>query len=143
MSLNRATIIGNVGSHPNIRTAGDQKVASFNVATTEKFKGKDGNMVESTEWHSIVIWGKLAEVAEKYVTKGTQVFVEGKIKTEKYTDKEGNEKYVTRILASSLQLLGKKEGASQQAAPAPAQKVQYKSTPIVAGEPQDDDLPFN
>ena len=143
MSVNKVILIGRCGSDANVRTVGDQKVASFNVATTEKFKGKDGNMVESTEWHSIVIWGKLAEVAEKYVTKGTQVFVEGKIKTEKYTDKDGNEKYVTRILASSLQLLGKKEGTSQQTAPAPAQKVQYKSTPIVAGEPQDDDLPFN
>ena len=144
MSVNKVILIGNVGQDANVRTVGDQKVASFNVATTEKFKGKDGNMVENTEWHSIVIWGKLAEVVEKYVTKGTQVFVEGKLKTEKYTDNSGNEKYVTRIIASSLQLLGKKEGASQQAAPAPAQKVQYKSTsPIVAGEPQDDDLPFN
>ena len=118
-------------------------MANFTVATTEKYKGKDGNMVAETEWHNVAVWGRLADVVDKYVTKGTQVYVEGKIKSEKYTDKEGNEKYATRILASSLQLLGKKEGASQQAAPAPAQKVQYKSTPIVAGDPQDDDLPFN
>ena len=143
MSVNKVILIGNVGQDANVRTVGDQKVASFNVATTEKFKGKDGNMVENTEWHNIVIWGKLAEVVEKYVTKGTQVFVEGKLKTEKYTDNSGNEKYVTRIIASSLQLLGKKEGASQQTAPAPASKVQHKSTPIPpAGDPVGDDLPF-
>ena len=138
MSLNRVMLIGRCGTDANVRTVGDQKVATFNLATSEKYKGKDGNMVESTEWHNITIWGKLAEVAEKYVTKGTQLYVEGKIKTEKYTDKEGNERFATRILASSFQLLGgKPDGA------APAQ-VRPQSTPLINGvvEPMDDDLPF-
>ena len=143
MSINKVILVGRSGSEVNVRTVGDQKVASFNLATSEKFKGKDGNMVEQTEWHSITIWGKLAEVAEKYVTKGTQLYLEGKIKTEKYTDSEGHDKYVTRIIANTMQLLG---GKSEGQSPAPAQpqpKVAYKTTPIVDDLPPDEDgLPF-
>lgn len=137
MSVNRVFLIGRVGSDVTIRTAGDQKVASFTLATSEKYKGKDGNMVENTEWHNISIWGKLAEVAEKYVTKGTQLYVEGKIKTEKY-QKDGQDKFIVRIVANSMQLLGSKP---QSDAPAAQQKVQ--STPIPdAGDDEGDDLPF-
>lgn len=146
MSLNKVLLIGNVGSDANIRTVGDRKVASFNLATTEKRKDKDGNIIQDTEWHSIVIWGNLAEVVEKYVGKGSQLYIEGRIKTEKYTDKEGNEKYVTRIYANSLQLLGGKreESAPASVAPqTPASQPKPKSTPLPpAGEPNDDDLPF-
>lgn len=139
MSINKVILIGNVGKTPEVRTVGDTKVANFTLATTEKFKDK-----EETEWHNIAIWGKLAEVVEKYVDKGTQLYVEGRIKTEKYT-KDGQERFVTRIIASSLQLLGKKEGASTPAtAPeSPAPRTTYKSTPIPsAGEDDGDDLPF-
>jgi single-strand DNA-binding protein len=141
MSVNKVILVGRVGGDANIRTVGDQKVASFNLATSEKYKGKDGNVVEQTEWHSITIWGKLAEVVEKYVTKGTQLYIEGKIKTEKYTDNAGIDKYVTRILANTLQLLGSKS-ENQPAQQSVAPKVQYKTTPIVAGEDPGDDLPF-
>lgn len=125
--------------------AGDKKVATVNLATSEKYKGRDGNLVESTEWHSVVLWGKLAEVAEKYVTKGTQLYVEGKIKTEKYTGKEGTDKYVTRIVASNLQLLGKRESSSpaeptQQRVPLYQQAAQVPVPPAPA--PEDGDLPF-
>lgn len=145
MSLNKVMLIGRVGSNPQIRTAGEQKVASFSLATSEKYKGKDGNLVESTEWHNISIWGKLAEVVEKYVTSGSQLYVEGKIKTEKYTDKEGAEKFITKILGSSLQLLG-----SKSESPAQPQQEQkrfdphaVKTTPIVDDLPEDDtELPF-
>ena len=138
-------LIGRVGGNPQIRTAGDQKVASFSLATSEKYKGKDGNLVESTEWHNVSFWGKPAEVVEKYVTSGSQLFVEGKIKTEKYTDKEGAEKFITKILGSSLQLLG-----SKSESPAQPQQEQkrfdpraVKTTPIVDDLPPDDDaLPF-
>lgn len=145
MSLNKVLLIGNVGSDANIRTVGDRKVASFNLATTEKRKDKDGNIIQETEWHSIVIWGNLAEVVEKYVGKGSQLYIEGKIKTEKYTDKEGNDRYVVRIYATSLQLLGGKreESAPAPAAPAPAPQKVVKSTPIVDDLPPDDSvLPF-
>lgn len=141
MSVNRVILLGRAGSEPNVRTVGDQKVASFNLATSERFKGKDGNMVEQTEWHSITIWGRLAEVAEKYVTKGTQLYLEGKIKTEKYTDNEGHDKYVTRIIANTMQLLGgKPEGQPAQQSPTqqkPTYQNKFGSTPI----PNDDDLP--
>ena len=142
MSVNRVTLIGNVGNEANIRTAGDQKVATFTLATTEKYRGKDGNMVESTGWHNIQVWGRQAEVVEKYVSKGTQLYIEGKIKTEKFTGKDGQEKFMTRIVASSLQLLGgKKDSQSAPQSPAPQQKP--KTTPIVDDLPPDDSgLPF-
>lgn len=142
MSINKAILIGFCGKTPEVRTVGDTKVANFTLATTEKFKDK-----EETEWHNIAIWGKLAEVVEKYVDKGTQLYVEGRIKTEKYT-KDGQERFITRIIASSLQLLGKKEGASAPAQASPAtsftpQPRVYQSTPIVDDLPPDDSgLPF-
>ena len=145
MSLNKVMLIGRVGGNPQIRTVGDQKVASFSLATSEKYKGKDGNLVESTEWHNISFWGKPAEVVERYVTSGSQLFIEGKIKTEKYTDKEGTEKFITRILGSSLQLLG-----SKSESPAQPQQEQkrfdphaVKTTPMEYPQDTDDsDLPF-
>lgn len=140
MSLNKILLIGNAGRTPDIRAVGDTKVASFTLATTERYRGKDGNVREETEWHNIAVWGKLADVVEKYVDKGTQLYVEGRIKTEKYTDAQGVEKYAVKVIASSLQLLGKKEGGS---APA-AQQTTQRTTPIVDGvvEPDDSDLPF-
>lgn len=139
MSLNKIQLIGNVGQEPQVRTAGDQKVASFTLATTEKRKDKSGNPIQETEWHNIVIWGKLAEVAEKYVTKGTMLYIEGKIKTEKYT-KDGQDRFMTRIVASSFQMLG---GKREESAPAPQQRQQYETTPIVDDLPPDDTgLPF-
>lgn len=140
MSVNRVILIGHVGRQADIRAVGDTKVASFTLATTERYRGKDGNVREETEWHNIAVWGKLADVVEKYVDKGTQLYVEGRIKTEKYADAQGVEKYAVKVIASSLQLLGKKEGGS---APA-AQQTTQRTTPIVDGvvEPDDSDLPF-
>ena len=143
MSINKVILVGNVGADPQIRTVGDRKVASFNLATTEKYKDRNGQMVENTEWHSISVWEKLAEIVESYVKKGTQLYVEGKIKTEKYTDKDGNDRYATRIQATTLQLLGGKSDAGNTPAPTTTQKPKYNTTPIVAGEDQGDDLPFN
>lgn len=144
MSVNKVILIGRVGSDITIRTAGDQKVASFTLATSEKYRGKDGNMVENTEWHNISIWGKLAEVAEKYVTKGTQLYIEGKIKTEKY-QKDGQDKFIVRIVANSMQLLGSKQD-SQSASPAPQQaQRRFNTTPLPTDDddlPEGDGLPF-
>ena len=146
MSLNKIMLIGNAGQDPQIRTVGENKVANFTVATTEKYKGKDGNVVAETEWHSVVVWGKLAEVVEKYVKKGTQVYVEGKIKSEKYTDREGNDRVMVRVIASSLQLLGGKPETQSAPTPAPQEqrKPLYQQTTALpgAGEPDDSDLPF-
>ena len=133
MSINKVILIGHVGGTPNVRTAGDNKVANFALATTEKFKDR-----EETEWHNVAVWGKLADVIEKYVDKGSQLYVEGRIKTEKYT-KDGQDKYITRIVASAIQLLGKKETQTEQ----PAQTQPRTTSPLPpAGEPDDTDLPF-
>ena len=133
MSINKVILIGHVGGTPNVRTAGDNKVANFALATTEKFKDR-----EETEWHNVAVWGKLADVIEKYVDKGSQLYVEGRIKTEKYT-KDGQDKYITRIVASAIQLLGKKETQIEQ----PAQTQPRTTSPLPpAGEPDDTDLPF-
>ena len=137
MSVNKIIIVGNVGQTPTIRTAGETKIASFTVATTERFKDK-----EETEWHNVSVFGKLAEVVEKYVDKGTQLYVEGRIKTEKYTDKNGVERTATRVIANTIQMLGgKKESQS-----APAQPVQQRTkatTPMPYPTDTDDsDLPF-
>lgn len=143
MSLNRVMLIGRCGKDAEVRTVGDNKVASFTLATTEKYKDRNGQLQENTEWHNIVIWGKLAEVAERYVQKGSQLFIEGKIKTEKYSGNDGVEKYTTKIYASSMQLLGNKQDGQSAPAPAPQQRPQYATTPIVDDLPPDDTgLPF-
>ena len=138
MSINKVILVGNCGATPQIRTVGENKVANFNLATTEKYKDR-----EETEWHSIAVWGKLAEVIEKYVDKGTQLYVEGRIKTERFKAQDGSDRTMVRIYASSLQLLGKKEQSSAPApSPAPV-RPQYQTTPIVDDLPDDDTaLPF-
>lgn len=138
MSVNKIIIVGNVGQTPTIRTAGETKIASFTVATTERFKDK-----EETEWHNVSVFGKLAEVVEKYVDKGTQLYVEGRIKTEKYTDKNGVERTATRVIANTIQMLGGKRESQSAPAQAPSQQRPRHTTPIVDDLPEDDmALPF-
>ena len=109
MSVNKVILVGHVGKNPEQRVFGSgESVTSFSLATSEKYKDKSGEWKDQTEWHNISCFGKLSEIANKYVTKGTQVYIEGKIKTNKYTDKSGVEKYSTNIVVSSLQLLGSK-----------------------------------
>ncbi len=142
MSVNKVILVGNCGKDPEIRNLqGGAKVATITLATTEKFKDR-----EETEWHTVTIWNNLAEVAEKYVKKGTQLYIEGRIKTEKFTGKDGVDKYMTRIVASSMQLLGKRESSSpaeptQQRVPLYQQAAQVPVPPAPA--PEDSDLPFN
>lgn len=135
-------LIGRAGKDAEVRTTSDSKVALFTLATTEKYRDRNGEVKESTEWHNIVIWGKLADVAEKYVTKGTQLYIEGKIKTEKYTANDGTDRYSTKVYALSMQLLGGKPDG-QQNQPAPQPRPQYQTAPIVDDLPPDDSgLPF-
>ena len=103
MYLNKVMLMGNVGKDPDIRTANGDKVANFTLATTYKSGDKS-----STEWHNIVIWGRLAEVIEKYVRKGTPLYVEGTIRTRSWDDAQGVKRYTTEIVAHGLQLLGGK-----------------------------------
>ncbi|MGM9774367.1 MAG: single-stranded DNA-binding protein [Candidatus Egerieousia sp.] len=109
MSFNRVLLLGNVGRDPEIRHfEGGAAVANFTVATSERFRDKSGTMQERTEWHNVVCRNPLSDVVEKYVRKGTQVFVEGKIRTRNYTDQSGQKRYVTEIHVDTLQLVGRK-----------------------------------
>lgn len=109
--VNKAILVGNVGKDPEVRyTQSGTAVATFSLATSDRKKGPDGQWADHTEWHNIVAWEKTAEVCSQYVRKGGQVYVEGKIQTRKWQDKEGNNRYTTEIVASQLVLLGKGAG---------------------------------
>jgi single-strand DNA-binding protein len=116
MSINKVILVGNVGKDPAIRYF-DKGVAkvSFPLATSETYTNQQGETITSTEWHNIVLWRALAEVAEKTVKKGSQVYIVGKIKTRSYVDKDGVNKYITEILADTLLLLEKKQGPANSA----------------------------
>jgi single-strand DNA-binding protein len=106
--LNKVQLIGNLGSDPELKTLESNiTVAKFSLATNESYKDKAGKTITDTEWHAIVMWQGLAETAGKYLKKGSLVFIEGKIKTRHYDDKEGNKKYVTEIVADSFLMLDK------------------------------------
>ncbi|MCR4860234.1 MAG: single-stranded DNA-binding protein [Bacteroidales bacterium] len=116
MSLNKVMLIGNVGRDPNVRYlegnnpgAQGRKVATFTLATTERYRDRSGETRENTEWHNIVAWGQPADVCERFVHKGTQLYIEGRLRTRKYTDSQGVEKYTTEINVDTLQLLGRRD----------------------------------
>ena len=146
-SLNKVMLIGNLGKDPEVRyTTSGQAVASFNLATSEKFKNKSGDWEERTEWHRVTLWGKLAEIAGEYLAKGKTVYIEGRLQTRKWTDRDGNDKYTTEIVGDKMQMLGGKGdsgsssggGARRPAAGGVADTtVSYDEPPF-----QDDDIPF-
>ena len=105
---NRVQLIGNVGNDPEIKNLdGGKKLANLTIATNDSYKNDKGEKVEQTEWHRVVAWGKTAEIIEKYVTKGNQVAIEGKLSHRSYEDKNGEKRYVTEIVVSDLLMLGK------------------------------------
>lgn len=117
MSVNKVILIGNVGKDPDIRYLDSGvAIARFPLATSETYKNREGEKITTTEWHNIVLWRALAEVAEKFVKKGSQLFIEGRIRTRSYDDKDGNKKYVTEIVADTMQMLGKKQESDQHEA---------------------------
>jgi single-strand DNA-binding protein len=164
-SVNKVIIVGNLGADPETRylPSGDA-VTNIRVATTDRYKDKaTGEMRESTEWHNISFFSKLAEIAGQYLRKGSQVYVEGSLRTRKYTDKNGVEKYATDIRADSMQMLGSRQGmggpsddggggggyAPRQSAPAarpasaPAQRPAAAPKPAASSfDDMDDDIPF-
>ena len=131
MSLNKVMLIGNVGKDPEVRyldgnnnpNSGNAKVATFPLATTERYRDRNGELRENTEWHNIVAWRNSADVAEKYVRKGTQLYIEGKLRTRSWTDQTGNKRYTTEVTVDNLQLLGRKSDnpGAQDGAPRQAQ----------------------
>ncbi|MFD2572538.1 single-stranded DNA-binding protein [Spirosoma soli] len=152
-SLNKMTIIGNLGADPEVRYLdGGNVVATFNVATTEKYTNRNGEKVEQTEWFRVELWNEQAKVAEKYLKKGNSVYVEGRLRTEIWTDKEGKERTSLRVRANTMQLLGSPNSdrqddgyyeAPRQAAPQPAMaaaaerpRQQAAPTPQPAARPQ-------
>ena len=150
-SLNKVIIIGHLGRDPESRymPSGEQ-VTSIAVATTDRWRDKaTGDMKEQTEWHRISFFGKLAEIAGQYLKKGSQVYIEGRIRTNKYTDRDGVERYQTQIIADTMQMLGSKQDGSAQPAGTkqPAQRNSYaeaKQTGRRPAQPTDDDsdIPF-
>jgi single-strand DNA-binding protein len=148
MSVNKVILVGNVGKDPEVRhlDAG-VAVANFPLATSETYTAKNGEKVTTTEWHNIVLWRGLAEVAEKYVTKGRQLYIEGRIRTRSYDDQNGVKKYITEIYGDTMQMLGNKEGSdtrpqggAKNAAPEfPAATL---NEPEMGGPEGDEDLPF-
>lgn len=135
--VNKVILVGNLGKDPEVRSIeSGAKVASFSLATSETYKTKDGQKVEQTEWHNIVVWRGLADVAEKYLKKGSQIYLEGKIRTRSWDDKEGKKKYITEIIGDTFTMLGGKRDD--------APRIQSDSTDSVTpvAPVQEDDLPF-
>ena len=139
--INKVILIGNLGSDPEVRyTPSGVAVAQFNIATSEEWKDKDsGEKRERTEWHRIVAWRRLGEICGEYLSKGQQVYVEGRIQTNTWEDKEGNKRYTTEIIANTVQFLGKRE-SSESARPRSTTPAYYQGVP--AQGPADDDIPF-
>ncbi len=155
--LNKVMLIGNLGADPETRFTQDGTcVCNLRVATTEKFKNRNGEPQERTEWHRVVMWGRLGEIANQYLSKGSRVYIEGKIETRKWQDRDGNDKYTTEIRANEMKMLG--GGASggkpagNQAGSFPSQggggaapksnNDPFASTPDFGDVPVDDDIPF-
>jgi single-strand DNA-binding protein len=140
--INKAIILGRLGKDPEVRYTQDGRaITNFTVATSEDWKDKDtGEKKERTEWHRIVAFNKLGEICGEYLAKGRQVYVEGKIQTREWTDKEGQKRYTTEIVASDVQFIGSKQDASAPRAAAQDQK--YSSPGPSYPEPPDDDIPF-
>jgi len=143
-SLNKAMLIGRLGRDPETKTTpSGTQVTTFSIATSDRYTDKQGQKQEKTEWHNIVAWSKLAEICSRYLSKGSEVYIEGSIQTRSWDDKDGKKQYRTEINASTVQFLGGKSdgGAPQQTQP--QQQSQYQQGPNTpTGQMPTDDLPF-
>lgn len=145
--VNKVILIGNLGRDPEVRyLEGNVAVAKFSVATNESYKDKKGDWQTNTEWHDVVAWRALAERAEKQLKKGSQVFVEGKLTHRKYQDKDGNDKYVTEVVASHFRVLDRRDsrpgGQDDEFNPEDSIQDSTSSTGSTGEQQADDDLPF-
>ena len=143
--VNKVILVGNLGSDPEVRsTPGGQRVANFRLATSRQWTGQDGQRQEKTEWHSIVAWGKLAEICERYLQKGKQVYVEGRLETRNWQDKEGQQRYKTEVICETMQMLGRAGDRNGDTGSDPQSRggaPEESFTPAGGGN-ADDDLPF-
>jgi single-strand DNA-binding protein len=143
--INKVILIGNVGKDPEIRHLDNNLVvARFSLATSESYKNKNGERVTNTEWHNLVLWRGLAEIAEKYVKKGSQIYVEGKIRYRSWDDKDGNKRYSTEIDCDSMQLLSRKQddGSHSESAMPRESSVSNEPMDAMSDLSPTDDLPF-
>jgi single-strand DNA-binding protein len=139
--INKVILIGRLGSDPEVRyTPSGVAVANFNIATSEEWKDKDsGEKKERTEWHRIVVWRRLGEICGEYLSKGRQVYVEGRLQTRDWEDRDGNKRYTTEIVATDVQFLGARD-SSESARPRSTGSTDFQGGP--AQGPADDDIPF-
>jgi len=147
MSVNKVILVGNVGKDPEVRYLDSGvAVAKFSFATSETYKNKNNEKVTNTEWHNIVLWRALAELAEKYIKKGSQLYIEGRIKTRSYDDKDGNRKYITEINGDTVQLLGRRSDSTESSSEPAEKKSQETNNALSDILPEndnvEDDLPF-
>ena len=138
--VNKVILVGNLGADPQLRyTPAGTAVANFNLATTERFTNKSGEREARTEWHRIVTWARLAEICNEYLKKGKQVYIEGRLQTRSWEDKEGNKKYTTEVVATNMVMLGR----AGETGDSPAQEFPPdENVAQAATTGDDDDLPF-
>jgi single-strand DNA-binding protein len=146
-SVNRVILVGNLGRDPELRyTAGGQPVASFSVATNERWNDREGKTQERTEWHRIVVWGKQGENCANYLQKGRTVYIEGRLQTREWEDKEGQKRQTTEVVAQSVQFLDRREGAPRGSGSAGGSSGPGGSPEPDSGPPPSsgggDDIPF-
>ncbi|HKY21541.1 MAG TPA: single-stranded DNA-binding protein [Vicinamibacterales bacterium] len=148
-SVNKVILVGNLGRDAELRyTPGGAAVATLNLATTEVFKDREGQKKEDTQWHRVILWGKTAESLQDYLTKGKQIYVEGKLQTRKWKDKDGNDKYTTEVRGDRVVLLsgggGRSEGARAEGGGRSAAADEFSQGEPAGGsvELTDDDIPF-
>ena len=143
--INRVTLIGNLGGDPELRSTGaGVSICTFTLATSEAWNDKQsGEKQERTEWHRVKIFGRLGEIANEYLKKGRQVYIEGSIRYDKYTGKDGVEKYFTDIIASEMQMLGANDGkASDSHATQRQERAPSQGAPAQSGQFADDEIPY-
>ena len=145
-SLNKVMLIGNLGKDPEVRyTTSGTAVASFSLATSERFKNRSGEWEDKTEWHNVTLWGRLAEIAGEYLAKGRTVFIEGRLQTRKWQDRDGRDRYTTEVVADKMQMLGGKgdgggrQGSGKSSDDVGAGASQGYEEPVFN---PDDDIPF-
>jgi len=145
-SVNKVILIGNVGKDPEVRyLEGNVPVCRFPLATSESYRNRSGENVTQTEWHNIVLWRGLAEIAQKFVKKGTPLYIEGRISTRSFDDRDGNKRYITEIVASNMILLGRRadQPVPDDGKPEPEPDTGGPTAPEgPSTQPSDDDLPF-
>ncbi len=142
-SVNKVILLGNIGNDPEVRymTSGDP-VATVSIATTEVWKDKDGSKQERTEWHRVVFFGRLAQIVSDYVKKGMSIYVEGTLRTRKWQDQSGQDRYTTEIVAGTMQMLGSSRNSNQDIGPSPAQPPMKSSPSSSSLDDLEDDIPF-